>query len=272
VPHEFDPGYGAEPFRTLCCDYPDNTVYPSSDFRPEWGPVFHRGRLDGSARILVLGQDPAQHETIARRILVGEAGQRIQGFLAKLGMDRSYVMINTFLYSVYGQQGGDKHKDDAAIVSYRNRWIDAVFDTCPIEAVVSLGQLAEHAWQSWKATPKGSAITMTCVPIIHPTQPESSSRGNTAKLAAAIRAMLENWNAGLKTLKAAIVHPDRTVSLALYGTTFQPGDIVEIPEIDMPPGTPPWMRGLRSWADRTGTTAALKRVSITVTIPTAFRP
>src|SRR5437660_534874 len=93
--HDFDLGYSAEPFRTLCREYPDETVYPSADFRTEWGPIFHRGRLDGTARVLILGQDPAQHETIARRILVGEAGQRIQGFLAKLGIDRSYVMVNT---------------------------------------------------------------------------------------------------------------------------------------------------------------------------------
>jgi uracil-DNA glycosylase len=52
--------------------------------------VFHRGRLDGSALVLVLGQDPGQHESIARRILVGEAGQRVQGFLHKLGIERSY--------------------------------------------------------------------------------------------------------------------------------------------------------------------------------------
>jgi len=93
---DFDPGYCAAAFQQLVRDYPDEQVYPFKDFRTEWGPIFHRGRLDGSARVLVLGQDPAQHETIARRILVGEAGQRIQGFLAKLGMDISYVMIIRF--------------------------------------------------------------------------------------------------------------------------------------------------------------------------------
>ncbi len=74
--HEFDPGYADEPFRSLCVEYPGGETYPPADFRVEWGPVFHRGRLDGSARVLVLGQDPAQHETVARRILVGAAGQR----------------------------------------------------------------------------------------------------------------------------------------------------------------------------------------------------
>lgn len=67
------------------------------------GPLFHRGRLDGSARVLVVGQDPAQHESVTRRILVGAAGQRTQGFLARLGIDSSYVMVNAFLCSVFGQ-------------------------------------------------------------------------------------------------------------------------------------------------------------------------
>src|SRR5439155_1553725 len=55
----FDPGYFAEPFRTLCMNYPESDVYVPDQFRVEWGPIFHRGRLDGSARVLVIGQDPA---------------------------------------------------------------------------------------------------------------------------------------------------------------------------------------------------------------------
>ena len=100
--HPFDPGYVAEPFLTLCAEYPDASVYPPGQFRVEWGPIFHRGRLDGSARVLVIGQDPAQHETIVRRILVGEAGRRRPGPSRQAGVTRSYVIINTFLYSVYG--------------------------------------------------------------------------------------------------------------------------------------------------------------------------
>ena len=102
--HPSCPGYRGEPFATLVAEYPGEDVYPSADFRVEWGPIFHRGRLDGSARVLVLGQDPATHEAISRRILVGEAGQRVQGLLAKVGITDSYVMVNAFLYSVYGHR------------------------------------------------------------------------------------------------------------------------------------------------------------------------
>jgi hypothetical protein len=123
--YPFDPGYCNEPFRTLCTDYPGADVYPPTRFRVEWGPIFHRGRLDGSARVVVIGQDPAQHETIVRRISVGEAGRRLQGFLAKLGITRSYVLLNTFLYSVYGSvtEAARKHP---ALIAYRHRWLDAL--------------------------------------------------------------------------------------------------------------------------------------------------
>ena len=103
VVHQSCVGYVAEPFASLVAGYPGDDVYPQADFRTEWGPVFHRGRLDGSARVLVLGQDPATHESISRRILVGEAGQRVQGLLAKAGVHTAYAMVNVYLYSVFGQ-------------------------------------------------------------------------------------------------------------------------------------------------------------------------
>ena len=137
--HTFCTGYFHEPYETLVGDYPGEDVYPPADFRTEWGPIFHRGRLDGTARVLVLGQDPAAHESIARRILVGEAGQRVQGLLARTGVTTSYVMLNTFLYSVYGQGGGQRHADDPAIAAYRNRWLDAVLLDSRVTAVVTLG-------------------------------------------------------------------------------------------------------------------------------------
>lgn len=32
---DFDPGYGSEPFATLCRDYPSPEAYPPRDFRVE---------------------------------------------------------------------------------------------------------------------------------------------------------------------------------------------------------------------------------------------
>jgi hypothetical protein len=268
--HLFDPGYGTEPFRTLVGDVPDDTVFPTKHFRTEWGPVFHRGRLDGTARLLVVGQDPAQHETIARRTLVGGAGHRIQGFVAKLGLTRSYVMINTFVYSVYGQGGGNKHKNDPAIIEYRNRWFDALLPG-QIQGVVALGQLADLAWQAWKNTPRGQSFQGVYRPVTHPTQPESSSKGDAAKKKAAIAKMLTGWNDALQALEQVIA-PDVDQPLVLYGTAFQPSELPDIPQEDLPAGSPVWMCGNADWARRTGADDKLKRVTITVTIPKAFRP
>jgi uracil-DNA glycosylase len=270
MPRLFDPGYGKEPFRTLVQDVPDETVFPTKDFRTEWGPVFHRGRLDGNARLLIIGQDPAQHETIARRTLVGGAGHRVQGFLHKLGLTRSYVMINTFVYSVFGQGGGNKHKNDPAIIAYRNRWFDALLPG-KIEGIVALGQLADAAWQAFKATPKGAAFSGVFQAVTHPTQPESSSQGDPAKKKAAITKMLKGWNTALAALNPVIT-ADTAVPLVPYGTAFLESELPDIPQEDFPAGSPPWMCGNADWAKRTGGDPSLKRVTITVTIPKAFRP
>src|SRR6476646_10379583 len=264
MPTAFDPGYGEEPFASLVASYPGAVAYPASGFRLEGGPIFHRGRLDGSARVLVIGQDPAQHETIARRILIGEAGHRLQGFLAKLGITTSYAMINTYLYSVFGQTGGEKHRNDTKIANYRNKWIKALLAPGKVDAVIALGSLAESAWETWTKSPDGKGVQPKFVRITHPTQPESAG-GNAAKHAAAIKAMLENWNQALSQLHP-LPHPDKQVTLKPYGSAFLPTEKIPIPPDDVPAGTPDWMRLDDGWADRTGT-GAKKRATITVTVP-----
>ena len=240
--HEHDPGYARSPFQTLCDEYPDETVYPPADFRTEWGPIFHRGRLDGTARVLAIGQDPAASEAIARRILVGTAGQRVQGFLKKIGLLRKYVLVNAFLYSVYGQTGGERHRHDAAIVAYRNRWLDALLTPGKIQAVIAFGGLADDAWQAWKRTPAGAAATVAYSHVKHPTWPESSSGGNAAQLAAATKTLLQEWNAAIQALRPAITRKEVSGAFVPYGDTWADGDMPPIPEYDLPAGLPAWMR------------------------------
>jgi hypothetical protein len=266
--HDFDPGPVNEPFASLVRDYPGSEVYPSDSFRVEWGPIFHRGRLDGSARLLVIGQDPAQSETVVRRILVGEAGHRTQGLMAKLGFDRSYLLVNTFLYSVYGQTGGNKHERDAGIIAYRNQWLDATFASNKIEAVLALGHLADDAWQTWQQTATGKTHSVAFQHVIHPTEPDSASGGDSTKLKQAIKAMLANWNRALAQLHPQIANPDTPGPLVPYGSDFRHNERVEIPEFDVPAGVPDWMRSPHAWSKRIGRSAADKRRNITITIPT----
>ena len=269
--HPFDPGYIAEPFLTLCAEYPEANVYPADQFRLEWGPIFHRGRLDGSAHVLVIGQDPAQHETVVRRILVGEAGRRVQGLLAKLGIARSYVFINTYLYSVYGSVKA-KTRKDPNLIDYRNRWLKALLVGRQVEVVIALGQAADEAWQFWKATPAASSVTVAYMAVTHPTQPESSANNDKAKLAAATKKMLQNWNAALQALSPGLHHPDVPTPLELYGDSWADGDRVAIPESDFPAGLPAWMHEQDGWATRKGADDPAKRRNITITVPKGIVP
>jgi 5-methylthioadenosine/S-adenosylhomocysteine deaminase len=262
----FDLGYAAEPFRSLCSDYPGSDVYPPADFRVEWGPIFHRGRLDGSARVLLVGQDPAASEAIARRILVGTAGQRTQGLLAKLGVNRSYVMVNAFLYSVFGQEGGERHKADPAIAAYRERWFDALLGA-NVDVVIALGGLADAAWRAYATRVGGRAGDVPYRHIPHPTWPESSAGTDSTKLREMTHRLLAQWNTAVDELRPAIRLPDVPIPSSRYGTAWQPDDLVPIPSDDMPAGLPPWMRSLAPWASRAGKTAAEKRATVVVTVP-----
>ncbi len=268
---KFDAGY-RRPYASLVANYPGEDVYPPDSFRTEWGPIFHRGRLDGSARVLVIGQDPATHETICRRILVGEAGQRMQGMLAKLGITRSYVLVNAFLYSVYGQGGGTRHIDDEGIIDYRNRWLDTLARSNELQAILTLGQLADRAYEAWKATPAGAACGAAYANVIHPTYPESASRSGTITKAEAMQRLCDSWNAALTALQP-VVTPDEELAspTAPYGATITKDDLAPIPAEDLPAGLPAWMRSLDAWASRTGADTQLKRATISVVVPRVSR-
>jgi uracil-DNA glycosylase len=268
--HSSCPGYVAEPFATLVADHPGEEVYPGGDFRTEWGPVFHRGRLDGSARVLVLGQDPAAHEAIVRRILVGEAGQRVQGLLAKVGITDSYVMVNAFLYSVYGQQGGEAHARDSAIVAYRNRWLDALLVGSRVTAVLALGRLARTAFLDWAATQPAAAGRLHLARLRHPTYPESAARATGRPLAETTAALLGDWNARLPALGEHVA-AEGPRDPSRFGSVWRPEDLVGIPERDLPAGCPPWWRDLPSWAERAGATREEKRATIRVVVPDSWR-
>lgn len=276
MPHPFDPGPVTEPFASLATDYPGAEAYPPELFRVEWGPIFHRGRLDGSARVLIVGQDPGQHESMGRRCMVGEAGLRAQGFLTRLGITRSYAIVNTYLYSVYGQPSpGEVRAVEAGIAPYRNRWLDALLLHTQVEAVIAFGGLAHAAFEAWRGPADRPRAAVAYVPLYHPTYPEGSGEPG------AMKKMLDQWNAAIPVLREALSATDTEPDMTPYGHELLPGDRTAIPEADLPAGSPPWMRSLQAWASREDLLAPdapqrekdeAKRATVVVRIPPGERP
>ena len=258
--HDFDPGPVGEPYASLVGDYPGSDVYPPDSFRVEWGPIFHRGRLDGSARLLVIGQDPAQSEAVVRRILVGEAGHRTQGLMAKLGFDRSYLLINTFLYSVYGQTGGEQHKDDPGS-SATATVAGAIFAGNQIEAVLALGSARRTTpGRSGSGRRLGQKLLTARTARHSPDPARKRSGGNPAKLKQRSRRCSPTGTR--RSRSSTHRSPTRTSPVRWFRTgRFEPGERIEIPEFDVPAGMPEWMRSPAAWAQRVGKTAAEKRAT-----------
>ena len=215
------PGW-AEFFQAAPIDYYVN--HPAKRFRLDFGPVYYRGRLDGSARVLVMGQDPSTNEILAHRILVGRSGQRVQGFLNKIGITRSYLMLNTFLFSVFGQFDSrlEAISKEPEIEGYRNAFLERIVAENKIQAIVTFGRGAQRGFERW---PRGNQF-----PVFHATHPAAEEAD-----------VIANWNQILPGLRG-LVEPDEALGAetSLYGETFVPTDHASIPSIDLPFGLPDW--------------------------------
>src|SRR3954452_12996565 len=149
---EFDPGPPPS-FVDLFDRVPDYLPFKNS-FWYDWGPVFYRGRLDGSARVLCIASDPGPTERIAARTLVGDAGQRVQGFLTKVGLTRSYVLVNAYAYALLPSKALDARAllEAPEHTQWRNAFYDAVTGPA-LEAIVAFGAEARAALERWTPRP-----------------------------------------------------------------------------------------------------------------------
>jgi len=248
-------------FKTLCQKYPDDTVYKGADgFRSLWGPIFYRGRANGTARLLCIGQDPAQTEAFTRRILSGQAGRRVQGFVEKLGYTKSYLMINAFVYGIYNQNMALPHLNDPDILAYRNKWLEAAFAPGKIEAVVTFGTPAFNAWTAFKATPVGQSVNPIFHKALHPTADKTGGPITRKDL-------LDNWNVALQAIHTSIQHADVAKPLVLYGNDFTPAELPEIPSRDFPMGLQSWMRSTDFWASMPTANPGTERANISIEVP-----
>ncbi len=129
-------------------------------FRWHFGPMFYRGRLDGSARVMVIGQEGAQDESLAHRSFTGGTGSRMQHFLRHIGIDRSYVYLNTFVYPIHGQYVGKLpmlgQDPRSPIVKHRHRILDKVAEG-DLRLVVAVGKAAKESVATWISAAGGTA-------------------------------------------------------------------------------------------------------------------
>lgn len=254
---EWDPGPPAA-IKTLFEQAP-TAEYESlpTRFRLEWGPLYYRGRTDGTARVIVVGQDPAAAENIARRTMVGEAGQRLQGYLRKIGLTRSYVIVNAVLYSIFGQFDTAMRNfvDRPAVSTWRNQFFDALV-TPDTQAILAFGNAAQHAVDKWPGSASFKAQGRVFA-LLHPTaRPQSSVR--------------TNWSGKLAGIAAKVAaDPDGQRDLTAYsGATFKPADLQRIPMRDLGFGMPAWMGDgdMARRVPKTGTLPALAKTGTSIAV------
>lgn len=228
---EFDPG-PPPAFADLFAQAPDYGPFKKY-FWYDWGPVYYRGRLDGSARVLAIASDPGPTERLVGRTLVGDAGQRVQGFLTKIGLTRSYLCLNAHLCALrpsYGEKG-TLVLNDPAQLTWRNKLYSKA-KRPKLQAILAFGSQAQEAVSLW---PGKAGLPVFELP--HP-----SSRDNQRLLTA--------WKAAVTQLRQIVTpDPDGDPGVPNYGTGFREADYTRIPYPDLPFGPPPWM-GDDSWGRR----------------------
>jgi hypothetical protein len=233
----YDPGPSAS-FAVLFDQVPEPSV--PTDFWVDWGPVFYRGRLDGSARVLAIASDPGATERIAGRTLVGDAGQRVQGFFAKLGLTRSYLCLNAFAYALHPSKASEAPTllADPTQRAWRNQLYDLAVASSPqLQALLAFGVNAQEAVRQWPGRP----TNLKLVEIPHPTSHDE-------------QALLTAWQQAISDLREIVrPDPDGTASGPNYGNSFAESDYAPIPRFDLPFGVPAFL-GDDHWA-RTATPA-----------------
>jgi hypothetical protein len=158
------------------------------------------------------------------------------------------------------------------VAAYRHAWLDALLVGRRVDAVLAFGRIADRAFNSWSETAGGQAVSAAYRSVPHPTYPESASAAGQKTKAEAMREMLAAWNDALQSLRPSICHPEVGDGPIPYGEELRPDDLAPIPDIDLPPGVPVWMRSLEAWAARLGPDEETKRATVVVTVPPGHRP
>jgi len=167
-PWEYDPGPPKNrSWARLFAETPNYrglavAVSGKDNYRWHFGPMFYRGRLgDGAVKVLVVGQEGAQDESLAHRSFVGGTGARMQYFLKHLGITESYLFLNTFVYPIQGQYVGAfpvlAQHEDSPIRAHREELFDYVASRNDLRLAIAVGKAAKESLASWVRSHGGKA-------------------------------------------------------------------------------------------------------------------
>ena len=138
-------------------------VIGREEFRWHFGPMFYRGRLtDGGVKVLVIGQEGAQDESLGHRSFVGGTGARMQHVLHHLGITRSYLFLNTFVYPIFGQYNGDaarrwpRTRDSPIVQAPPRASSTRCWPRNDLRLVIAVGTAAKESVVTW-VTSRGGA-------------------------------------------------------------------------------------------------------------------
>jgi uracil-DNA glycosylase len=166
-PWEYDPGpTTASGWAALFAETPNyrglgQAVLGGGKFRWEHGPMFFRGRLDGSAKVVLVGQEGAQDESLSHRSFTGGTGARMQHLLRHIGLDRSYLFLNSFVYPINGQYDNPlrplAQDPRSPIVIHRHRILDKAVVEGDARLVIAVGRAAKESVATWIRSHGGNA-------------------------------------------------------------------------------------------------------------------
>jgi hypothetical protein len=218
---------GPPPFwPNMFAELPDSYYinHPFGRCRIHFGGVPYRGRLNDTARVIIVGQDSSTDEAIARRAFIGNAGLRLKKLLYKIGIQRSYVIINTLAYSINGHANAEMRNiaQEPIIKKLREDLLNTFIDRNPIEAIITFDVGARKALATWN-----NPQNITIHQLFHP----SAQAG-----------LINDCNTKLPVLLANITPDDP----AIVDPTPYTGDWnndthrMDIPRFDLPYNLPHW--------------------------------
>ena len=216
-PWEHDPGpTDASGWADLFAETPNYrglgvAVVGREAFRWHHGPMFYRGRLDGTAKVVIVGQEGAQDESLSHRSFTGGTGARMQNMLRFIGIDRSYLFLNSFIYPIFGQYTQDlrplAQDPRSPIAIHRNRVLDKAVVDGDVRLVIAVGTAAKESIATWIKAHGGSAqsdqlhnATLGSIParvhVVGVVHPGSAVGGSTAGIKADFQLAINRIRAG----------------------------------------------------------------------------